>query len=109
MGETELSDPQPYEIAGVLLPCRHCGRNLFHHRQAVLDRMWLPIIDLDVVTQRIDLFVCGTCGYCQHFLDPWKLRVLEISAPEKPIECLSCHASIPSCQTGCDQCGWTYQ
>lgn len=109
MGEPELSDPQPYEIAGVPLRCRHCGRNLFHHRQAVLDRMWLPIIDLDVVTQRIDLFVCATCGYCQHFLDPWKEPEHERPVAEESIECLSCHTSIPPGQTRCDQCGWTYQ
>lgn len=105
-----MSDSQPYVIAGVPLRCRHCGRNQFRYRRMAIDRTQLPILDIEWVLQYADLFVCSACGCCHQFLTPQqKSPEFPAVVSEEPIECLNCHAMIPSQRTLCEKCGWTYQ
>jgi predicted RNA-binding Zn-ribbon protein involved in translation (DUF1610 family) len=107
----EMVQASVIEIARKPLVCNHCGNKHFLEKRAQLNTSLLTFFDLDWLNQSASLYACDRCGFIHWFLPGvWEsgpVKVLEND--ESPSECMSCGAALPSGESACPGCGWSYR
>ena len=97
------------KIAGHELKCPHCANSLFYSRSWLLNTAGMTILNLDWLNQSAENYICSKCGRIEWFTGKAdQILPLSASSTAEPADCLSCGAVIPSGQTSCPDCGWTY-
>lgn len=130
-----MDEAKAYEIAGHPVTCAHCRNQTFYTRCIFLDTRRSEAIDLIFWNEETTNYICARCGHVTWFLDLLPIQgandstitleklladeeeeappVTNYQAPEssvtEPTECLSCGEMIPSYQTKCPACGWSYR
>jgi hypothetical protein len=57
-------------LSGKALRCPHCDHDRFRHRKALLPSRPRALFDLEWMSPKADLYVCGRCGHVAWFRPP---------------------------------------